>query len=56
MLTAVSLVRHTSRPVKAHLSLDTGVLATLAGEGRRRELTRSASVENLTRCLAAGLL
>jgi len=54
MLATVALVRHAGKPVKANLSLDAGVLATLDAEARRRGLTRSAMVEVMTKQLAAG--
>jgi len=53
MLTTVALVRHTGRPVKANLSLDSGVLEALDREAKRRHLTRSAMVEAMTHRLAA---
>lgn len=56
MLTTIALVRHTGRPVKANLSLDAGVLATLDAEAKRQGLTRSAMVEAMTKRLAAGVL
>lgn len=56
MLASIALVRHSGRPVKANLSLDSGVLAVLDAEARRNGLTRSAMVEAMTRRLAAGNL
>lgn len=56
MLATVIMVRHTGRPVKANLSLDSGVLATLDAEAKRLGLTRSAMVEAMTKRLAAGTL
>jgi predicted RNase H-like HicB family nuclease len=45
----VPLVRETGRPVKANLSIDSGVLAAIDEEAERRKLTRSALVELLAR-------
>lgn len=56
VLATVALLRHTGRPVKANLSLDSGVLAVLDAEAKRSGLTRSAMVEALTKRLAAGTL
>jgi predicted RNase H-like HicB family nuclease len=48
-LATVPLVRETGKPVKANLSIDSGVLAALDEEARRRKLTRSALIELLAR-------
>jgi predicted RNase H-like HicB family nuclease len=56
MLATVALVRVSGRPVKANLSLDSGVLATLDAEAKRAGLTRSGMVEAMTKRLAAGNL
>ncbi|MBV9571416.1 MAG: type II toxin-antitoxin system HicB family antitoxin [Alphaproteobacteria bacterium] len=48
-LAAVPLVRETGKPVKANLSIDSGVLAALDAEAQRRKLTRSAFIELLAR-------
>ncbi len=48
-LATVPLVRETGKPVKANLSIDSGVLAALDEEAQRRKLTRSAFVELLAR-------
>ena len=45
ILASVPLVRETGRPVKANLSIDSGVLAALDEEARARSLTRSGMVE-----------
>jgi hypothetical protein len=45
----VPLVRETGKPVKANLSIDSGVLAALDEEAERRKLTRSAFVEMIAR-------
>lgn len=56
MLATIAMVRHSGRPVKANLSLDSGVLAVLDAEAKRNGLTRSAMVEAMTKRLAAGNL
>jgi predicted RNase H-like HicB family nuclease len=48
-LASVPLVRETGKPVKANLSIDSGVLAAMDEEAQRRNLTRSAFVELLAR-------
>jgi predicted RNase H-like HicB family nuclease len=48
-LAAVPLVRETGKPVKANLSIDSGVLAAIDEEAARRRLTRSAFVELIAR-------
>jgi predicted RNase H-like HicB family nuclease len=48
-LATVPLVRETGKPVKANLSIDSGVLAALDEEAQRRRLTRSALIELLAR-------
>jgi predicted RNase H-like HicB family nuclease len=48
-LAAVPLVRETGKPVKANLSIDSGILAALDEEAARRRLTRSAFVEMIAR-------
>jgi predicted RNase H-like HicB family nuclease len=48
-LATVPLVRETGKPVKANLSIDSGVLAALDEEAERRKLTRSAFVEMIAR-------
>lgn len=48
-LATVPLVRETGKPVKANLSIDSGVLSALDEEARRRNLTRSAFIELLAR-------
>jgi len=50
-LAAVPLVRETGKPVKANLSIDSGVLAAMDAEAQRRKLTRSAFVEMLARTM-----
>jgi len=48
-LRIVPLILTSGKPVKANLSLDTGVLAAIDAEAKRRGLTRSALVEWLAR-------
>lgn len=48
-LASVPLIRETGRPVKANLSLDSGVLAAIDEEARRRKLTRSALIEAMAK-------
>ena len=50
-LATVPLVRETGKPVKANLSIDSGVLAAMDAEASRRRLTRSAFVEMLARTM-----
>jgi predicted RNase H-like HicB family nuclease len=50
-LATVPLVRETGKPVKANLSIDSGVLAAMDEEAERRHLTRSAFVEMLARTM-----
>ena len=50
-LATVPLVRETGKPVKANLSIDSGVLAAMDEEAQRRSLTRSAFVEMLARTM-----
>jgi predicted RNase H-like HicB family nuclease len=50
-LATVPLVRETGRPIKANLSIDSGVLAAMDEEAQRRNLTRSAFVEMLARTM-----
>lgn len=49
MLSTVVLVRGLGRPVKANLSLDSGVLAAIDAAADRLRITRSAMVEQLAR-------
>jgi predicted RNase H-like HicB family nuclease len=48
-LASVPLVRTTGRPIKANLSIDSGILRAIDAEAARRKLTRSAYVEWLAR-------
>jgi hypothetical protein len=45
----VPLIRDLGRPVKANLSLDSGVLAAIDATARRLGVTRSAMVELLAK-------
>ncbi len=56
MLASAAMIRQSGRPVKANLSLDSGLLATLDAEAKRAGLTRSGMVEAMTKRLAAGVL
>jgi len=49
VLTHILLVRDISRPVKANLSLDAGILAAIDSSAQRLKITRSALVERLAR-------
>jgi predicted RNase H-like HicB family nuclease len=49
LLRSVPLVRHSGRPAKANLSIDSGVLAAIDAEAKRRKLTRSAFIELMAR-------
>lgn len=49
MLSSVLLVRDLGRPVKANLSLDSGILASIDAAAGRLGITRSALVERLAR-------
>lgn len=46
---SIALIGGISRPVKANLSLDAGVLAAIDGAAERLKITRSAMVELLAR-------
>jgi predicted RNase H-like HicB family nuclease len=48
-LASVPLIRETGRPVKANLSLDSGVLAAIDAAAERHKLTRSGMVELLAK-------
>lgn len=50
-LAVVPLVRETGKPVKANLSIDSGILAAVDEEASRRHLTRSAFVEMLAKTM-----
>ncbi len=50
-IATIPLVRETGKPVKANLSVDSGVLAAMDEEAQRRGLTRSALVEMLARTM-----
>src|SRR5258708_5850878 len=44
-LASVPLIRETGKPVKANLSIDSGVLAAIDAAAERQRLTRSGMVE-----------
>ena len=44
-LASVPLIRETGKPVKANLSIDSGVLAAIDAAAQRHKLTRSGMVE-----------
>jgi predicted RNase H-like HicB family nuclease len=44
-LASIPLIRETGKPVKANLSLDSGVLAAIDAAAERHKLTRSGMVE-----------
>lgn len=50
----VPLIRHLGRPVKANLSLDSGVLSAIDSTARRLGVTRSAMVEMLAKVALPG--
>lgn len=50
----VPLIRHLGRPVKANLSLDSGVLSAIDATARRLGITRSAMVEMLAKVALPG--
>lgn len=50
----VALIRHLGRPVKANLSLDSGVLSAIDATARRLGVTRSAMVEMLAKVALPG--
>jgi predicted RNase H-like HicB family nuclease len=51
MIASVPLIRESGRPVKANLSIDSGVLAALDEEAKARDLTRSGMVELMVKTL-----
>lgn len=55
ILASVPLVRETGKPVKANLSIDSGVLAALDEEARARSLTRSGMVELMVKTALPGM-
>jgi hypothetical protein len=48
-LASVPLIRETGKPVKANLSLDSGVLAAIDAAAEQHKLTRSGMVELLAK-------
>jgi predicted RNase H-like HicB family nuclease len=53
VLASVPLVRESGKPTKANLSLDSGVLAAIDAEAKRRKLTRSAYVQAMAKAALA---
>ena len=51
-LVTVPLIRLSGRTVRANLTLDEGVVAFMDSEARRRQMTRKAFVEWMTRRIA----
>jgi hypothetical protein len=51
MIASVPLIRESGKPVKANLSIDSGVLAALDEEAKARDLTRSGMVELMVKTL-----
>ena len=56
MLASVPLVRESGKPVKANLSIDSGVLAALDEEAKARDLTRSSMVELMVKTMLPDLV
>jgi predicted RNase H-like HicB family nuclease len=48
-LAALPLIRETGKPVKANLSIDSGILSAIDEAAARRKLTRSAFIEMMVR-------
>lgn len=55
-LASVPLVRESGKPVKANLSIDSGVLAVLDEEAKARDLTRSGMVELMVKTMLPGMV
>ena len=51
-LVSIPLIRLSGRTVRANLTLDEGVVAFMDSEARRRQMTRKAFVEWMTRRIA----
>ena len=51
MIASVPLIRESGKPVKANLSIDSGVLAALDEEAKARDLTRSGMVELMVKTM-----
>lgn len=51
VLASVPLIRETGKPVKANLSIDSGVLAALDEEAKARDLTRSGMIELMVKAM-----
>jgi predicted RNase H-like HicB family nuclease len=55
-LASVPLIRETGKPVKANLSIDSGVLAAIDAAAERNKLTRSGMVELMAKTTLPRLL
>lgn len=55
-LASVPLIRETGRPVKANLSVDSGVLAAIDAAAARHKLTRSGMIELMAKTTLPRLL
>lgn len=56
MIASVPLIRESGKPVKANLSIDSGVLAALDEEAKARDLTRSGMVELMVKTMLPGMV
>lgn len=56
VIASVPLIRESGRPVKANLSIDSGVLAALDEEAKARDLTRSGMVELMVKTMLPGMV
>jgi hypothetical protein len=54
-LASAPLIRESGHPIKANLSLDSGVLAAIDAEAARLKLTRSAFIEVMAKRALAEL-
>jgi predicted RNase H-like HicB family nuclease len=55
-LAMVPLIRESGRPIKANLSIDSGVLAAIDEAAARRKLTRSGLIELMAKTVLPDLL
>jgi predicted RNase H-like HicB family nuclease len=56
MIASVPLIRESGKPVKANLSIDSGVLAALDEEAKARDLTRSGMVELMVKTMLPAMV
>ncbi len=56
MIASVPLIRESGKPVKANLSINSGVLAALDEEAKARDLTRSGMVELMVKTMLPGMV